>query len=150
MSFEWACCGLFLIAALFYVFYLPDRIYLGPEKTRAMYLRERKDVVYENLRDLNFEYRAGKVPDADYQSLKAMMITGAVRGRMTRQNTFQEEAPSTRAASRKLVGMALMEDRTSRATNGMNCQLSTRTMVYSASFGSPIHGMGGTWRNESR
>ena len=73
MSFEWACCGLFLIAALFYIFYLPDRIYLGPEKTRAMYLRERKDVIYENLRDLNFEYRAGKVPDADYQSLKASL-----------------------------------------------------------------------------
>jgi len=73
MSFEWACCGLFLIAALFYIFFLPDRIYLGPEKTRSMYLRERKDVVYENLRDLNFEYRAGKVPDADYQSQKASL-----------------------------------------------------------------------------
>jgi hypothetical protein len=35
-----------------------------------MYLRERKDAVYENLRDLNFEYKAGKVPDVDYQSLK--------------------------------------------------------------------------------
>jgi len=73
MSFEWACCGLFLVAALFYIFYLPDRIYLGPEKTRASYLRERKDVVYENLRDLNFEYKAGKVPDADYLSLKASL-----------------------------------------------------------------------------
>jgi hypothetical protein len=73
MSFEWACCGLFLIAALFYIFYLPDRIYLGPEKTRSSYLRERKDVVYENLRDLNFEYKAGKVPDADYLSLKASL-----------------------------------------------------------------------------
>jgi hypothetical protein len=73
MSFEWACCALFLIAALFYIFYLPGSIYLGPEKTRASYLRERKDVVYENLRDLNFEYRAGKVPDADYQSLKASL-----------------------------------------------------------------------------
>jgi len=58
-------------ASLFYIFYLPGELYLGPEKTRASYLRERKDVVYENLRDLNFEYRAGKVPDADYQSLKA-------------------------------------------------------------------------------
>ena len=73
MSFEWACCGLFLVAALFYIFYLPGSVYLGPEKTRASYLRERKDVVYENLRDLNFEYRAGKVPDADYQSLKASL-----------------------------------------------------------------------------
>src|SRR3954471_7166408 len=71
MTFEWACCILAALAALIYIFYLPEKIYLGPEKTRASYLRERKDVVYENLRDLNFEYRAGKVPDTDYQSLKA-------------------------------------------------------------------------------
>src|ERR1700750_2134818 len=73
MSFEWALCILFLIAALFYIFYLPGSLYLGPEKTRVSYLRERKDAVYENLRDLNFEYRAGKIPDADYQSLKATL-----------------------------------------------------------------------------
>ena len=73
MSFELACCALVLVAALFYIFYLPGSLYLGPVKTRAMYLRERKDVVYENLRDLNFEYKAGKVPDADYQSMKASL-----------------------------------------------------------------------------
>jgi len=73
MSFELACCLLFTAAALFYVFYLPGKLYLGPEKTRASYLRERRDVVYENLRDLNFEYKAGKVPDIDYQSMKASL-----------------------------------------------------------------------------
>jgi hypothetical protein len=73
MSFEFACCALFTLAVLFYVFYLPGKLYLGPEKTRASYLRERRDVVYENLRDLNFEYKAGKVPDADYQSMKASL-----------------------------------------------------------------------------
>jgi hypothetical protein len=73
MSFEWACCALFTIAALFYIFYLPGTLYLGPVKSRVTYLRERKDVVYENLRDLNFEYSAGKVPDADYQSLRASL-----------------------------------------------------------------------------
>ena len=69
----WLVCGLMLAASLFYVFYLPGRLFLGPEKTRAGYLRERKDAVYENLRDLNFEYRAGKVPDADYTSLKSSL-----------------------------------------------------------------------------
>lgn len=73
MSFEIACCLLVTAAALFYVFYLPGRLYLGPEKTRASYLRERKDAVYENLRDLNFEYKAGKVPDVDYQSLRSSL-----------------------------------------------------------------------------
>jgi hypothetical protein len=66
-----AICLLMAATAVFYVFYLPGKLYLGPKKTRAAYLRERKDVVYENLRDLNFEYKAGKLPDADYASLKA-------------------------------------------------------------------------------
>ena len=67
------CCLMLAIASLFYVFYLPGRLFLGPEKTRAGYLRERKEAVYENLRDLNFEYKAGKVPDVDYISLKSSL-----------------------------------------------------------------------------
>jgi hypothetical protein len=70
-------CVALTLLALVYVFYLPGKLYLGPEKspekTRAAYLRERKDAVYENLRDLNFEYNAGKLPDADYQSLKTSL-----------------------------------------------------------------------------
>jgi len=69
----WLICGLLLVGSLYYVLYLPGRLFLGPEKTRASYLRERKDAVYENLRDLNFEYKAGKVPDADYASLKSSL-----------------------------------------------------------------------------
>ena len=74
MNFDaWVICGLVTAAALFYTFYIPSSPYLGPAKTRAAYLRERKDAVYENLRDLNFEYKAGKVPDVDYQSLKSSL-----------------------------------------------------------------------------
>jgi hypothetical protein len=73
VTFELAVCLLITAVALFYVFYLPGKLYLGPKKTRAAYLRERKDAVYENLRDLNFEYKAGKLPEADYQSLKSSL-----------------------------------------------------------------------------
>jgi hypothetical protein len=66
-------CALLAIASLVYVFYLPGRLFLGAEKTRASFMRERKDAVYENLRDLNFEYKAGKVPDADYNSMKSSL-----------------------------------------------------------------------------
>ncbi|MGA2348188.1 MAG: hypothetical protein ABSF93_19410 [Candidatus Sulfotelmatobacter sp.] len=72
MTIELACCLLATAAALFYIF-TPGKLYLGQKKTRASYLRERKDAVYENLRDLNFEFKAGKMPDADYQSLKASL-----------------------------------------------------------------------------
>jgi hypothetical protein len=63
-------CCLLTLAALFYIFYIPTELRVGPEQTRAMFLRERKDAVYENLRDLNFEYKAGKVPESDYASMK--------------------------------------------------------------------------------
>jgi hypothetical protein len=34
------------------------------------HLEERKSAIYENLRDLQFEYRVGKLSDEDYQSTK--------------------------------------------------------------------------------
>src|ERR1700690_2419220 len=73
MSIELLTCILITVSTLVYVFYLPGKLYMGPEKTRLSYLRERKEAVYENLRDLNFEYKAGKLPDADYQSIKASL-----------------------------------------------------------------------------
>lgn len=66
-------CALVTAGALFYIFYLPGEVHTGPEKTRLAYLRERKEAVYENLRDLNFEYKAGKLPDVDYHTMKAAL-----------------------------------------------------------------------------
>src|SRR5512142_509922 len=40
-----------------------------PESPFA-HLDERKAAIYENLRDLQFEYRVGKLSDADYQTTK--------------------------------------------------------------------------------
>jgi hypothetical protein len=40
-----------------------------PESPFA-HLDERKAAIYENLRDLQFEYRLGKLSDVDYQSTK--------------------------------------------------------------------------------
>ena len=57
---------LLLAGCLAYIFWPQRRLAAAPEKTRLDYLRERKDVIYENLRDLNFEFRAGKYPEADY------------------------------------------------------------------------------------
>jgi len=36
----------------------------------AAHLEERKAQIYENLRDLQFEYRVGKLSDSDYQKTK--------------------------------------------------------------------------------
>lgn len=63
-------CALMTVALIVYIFYAPRNVAHGTEKTRLSYLNERKEQVYENLRDLNFEYKAGKLPDADYEQLR--------------------------------------------------------------------------------
>jgi hypothetical protein len=42
-------------------------------------LRERKEVIYENLRDLNFEYQAGKYPEPDYMEQRVGLEDEAAR-----------------------------------------------------------------------
>ena len=70
---------LFASGTLIYVF-LPSRdTETGVDKTRVAYLYERKDVVYENLRDLNFEFKSGKFTQADYDGMRLGMEAEAAR-----------------------------------------------------------------------
>jgi hypothetical protein len=72
-------CCLFAAGVLVYVF-LPSRdTDTGVDKTRVSYLYERKEVVYENLRDLNFEYKSGKFTQADYEAMRLSMEAEAAR-----------------------------------------------------------------------
>ena len=64
-------CAVLFIGIFIYVFYPQRKTELQTQKTRLEFLRERKEVVYENLRDLNFEYRAGKYPEEDYVAQRA-------------------------------------------------------------------------------
>ncbi len=66
-------CALLLVGVFAYVFW-PERLVASQaQKTRLDFLRERKDVLYDNLRDLNFEYRAGKYPEEDYAAQRAAL-----------------------------------------------------------------------------
>lgn len=66
-------CGLLTIAIFAFVFYPERRVEEQHEKTRLEFLAERKEVIYENLRDLNFEYSAGKYPEEDYAAQRAAL-----------------------------------------------------------------------------
>jgi hypothetical protein len=68
-----ALCMALLIGLFWYTFYIPGEVTEAPEKTRLAYLRERKDAVYENLRDLNFEYKAGKFPESDFLQMRSSL-----------------------------------------------------------------------------
>ena len=66
-------CALFAAALFVYIFYRPDDAEQGEAKTRLSYLAERKEATYENLRDLNFEYKAGKLGEEDYAMQRAAL-----------------------------------------------------------------------------
>lgn len=66
--------GLFLLFALFLYTFWPENGFLSQrEKSRLEYLLERKEQLYENLRDLNFEYRAGKYPEEDFVAQRGIL-----------------------------------------------------------------------------
>lgn len=64
-------CVLLAAAVLIFVFGAhDDDSDLIPHRTGLDRLMERRDAIYENLRDLRFEYRAGKYSEADYEEIK--------------------------------------------------------------------------------
>jgi len=89
-----------LTAVAFYyvVFSVPKSVAAGPEKTRAAYLRERNEVIYENLRDLNFEFKARKFPESDYLTMKSSLEdeAAAVLAEIARLESGTQPIPAIR------------------------------------------------------
>ena len=72
-------CCIFASGVFIYVF-LPSRdTDTGVVKTRVAYLYERKEVVYDNLRDLSFEFKSGKFTQADYDGMRVGLEAEAAR-----------------------------------------------------------------------
>ena len=66
--------GCFMAITLFLYTFWPENAFASQrQKTRLDYLQERKEQLYENLRDLNFEFRAGKYREEDFQSQRAQL-----------------------------------------------------------------------------
>lgn len=99
MTFVWFGCAIFAAALMFYIF-RPTAIVSSEEKTRLMYLYERKEQVYENLRDLNFEYKAGKLSDGDFNSMRESMEQEAA-GVLAEIDQFERAAARTYTYPRK-------------------------------------------------
>jgi hypothetical protein len=66
--------GVLLLFVLFVYTFWPENVFASQrEKTRLDYLLERKEQLYENLRDLNFEFKAGKYPEEDFVVQRAQL-----------------------------------------------------------------------------
>ena len=72
--------GVMLALALGIYTFWPENVFASQrQKTRLDYLLERKEQLYENLRDLNFEYRAGKYPEEDFAEQRTLLENEAAQ-----------------------------------------------------------------------
>lgn len=78
---------------------------LPPEEAPppGAHLEERKAVIYDNLRDLNFEYSTGKLSDEDYAKAKA---------------TLQAELEKVQAELERVLAQAGARGRAARSAPG--------------------------------
>lgn len=65
-----ACFALTAAVMTFLFLIEPDPADSAPHRTHLDQLMERRDIIYDNLRDLKFEYRSGKFADQDYEQMK--------------------------------------------------------------------------------
>ena len=63
-------CILVLVVPLLSVLFVRREDIVAPEATTLSYVEERRAAIFENLRDLLFEFRVGKLSEADYLSSK--------------------------------------------------------------------------------
>ena len=65
-----ACVALTAAVLIFVFMIQPDRGDSAPHRSQLDQLMERRDIIYDNLRDLKFEYRTGKFAEEDYEQMK--------------------------------------------------------------------------------
>lgn len=84
MTAEWIlvaiCCIALGIGTLWFVFGVRlDASDAVPHRSKLDQLLERRDTIYENLRDLRFEHRAGKFSEEDYDEMKRALEIEAAK-----------------------------------------------------------------------
>lgn len=76
-SADWVVLGASLALAcatgLFIFFIQPDASDLAPHRSKLDQLLERRDTLYDNLRDLRFEFRSGKYAENDFEAMKTSL-----------------------------------------------------------------------------
>ena len=99
-----ACLGLAAATMLFIFYIQPDASDLAPHRTKLDQLMERRDTIYDNLRDLRFEYRSGKYSESDYEAMKISMENEAAMvlaeiDQVTEAQTRRPRGPRPSAAA---------------------------------------------------
>ena len=92
-----AACVALTLAALTFVFWIePDASDSAPHRSQLDQLMERRDSIYENLRDLKFENRAGKYAEQDYEQMRDALESEAAQVLLEIENVTGNRAPIPR------------------------------------------------------
>jgi hypothetical protein len=92
-----AAAVLLIAATVLFTFSIRDKDMPAPEPlSPTRHLDERRAAIYENLRDLQFEYRVGKLSDADYQQTK-VGLQKELAGVLAEIEKVSSGAPATEA-----------------------------------------------------
>lgn len=75
------------------IFLRPSDLPVQAPPSPFQHLDERKAAIYENLRDLQFEYRVGKLSDSDYQQTK-LDLQRELAGVMAEIDRVRAELPA--------------------------------------------------------
>jgi len=98
-------CALLAAATIIFIFSVRlDASDSVPHRTKLDQLMERRDAIYENLRDLRFEFRAGKFSEKDYEDTKQSLEVEAARVLAEMDKlTGGNPTPATRQAATEKV-----------------------------------------------
>jgi type II secretory pathway component PulM len=91
-----ACVALTLAAVIFVFWIDPDPGDSAPHRSQLDQLLERRDVVYDNLRDLKFENRAGKYAEQDYEQMRDALENEAAQVLLEIERVTGNQAPLPR------------------------------------------------------
>ena len=72
-TLNWAADGLMLTGVALYTFWPKRVIAVRRDKFRKDFLLECKDQIYENLRQLTFEYQSGKYSESEFEAQRAQL-----------------------------------------------------------------------------
>jgi hypothetical protein len=97
-----ACVALTAAVLIFVFMIKPDLADSAPHRSYLDQLMERRDIIYDNLRDLKFEYRTGKFAEEDYEQMKQGLEAEAavVLGEIERVTDSPGTLPRSDAAVR--------------------------------------------------
>ena len=92
-----SACVVLTLAAVTFVFWIdPDPGDSAPHRSQLDQLLERRDSVYDNLRDLKFENRAGKYAEQDYEQMRDALENEAAQVLLEIENVTGNQAPVAR------------------------------------------------------